>query len=195
MNRTTIFAALACALLFSMLGCGATNNLQSIQLKATLINGVATSGQSGTVTLSGNGGTIQLAAIGTYSNGKTVTLGGGGLVYTAVVDAQYSSNGAGGILLPPCQAPSCPAPSSPPYTSGTLEYNQTGLVTAVEPAECTWVNSAVDPSTTPAWSYVGDYVITAAFKGVTSQPFYVPIGSAAGVVSDSNTTGACGPAS
>jgi hypothetical protein len=195
-NRTTLFAALACALLvFSMLGCGTTNDLQSIQLSATLINGVAPTTQSGTVTLSGNGGTIQLAATGHYSNGKSVLLHGGGLVYTAVVDAQYPSNGAGGVLLPPCQAPSCPAPTTPPYTSGTLEYSQTGLITAVEPAECTWVNSAVDPSTTPAWSYVGDYVITAAFGGVTSQPFYVPIGSAAGPYDQySNPTGACGPA-
>ncbi len=195
MNRITLFTALACALLvFSMLGCGTTNNLQSIQLTATFINGVASTSQSGTVTLMGNGGTIQLAATGYYSNGKSVVLHGGGLVYTAAVDQQYPSNGAGGVLLPPCQAPSCPAPSTPPYTSGTLEYSQTGLLTAVEPAECTWVNNAVDPATTPAWAYVGDYVVTASFKGVTSQPFYVPIGSAAGIPSDSNPTGACGPA-
>ena len=195
MNRKTLFAALVCALLvFSMLGCETTNHLQSIQLKAVLINGVATTSQSGTVTLLGNGGTIQLSATGQYSSGKSLLLHGEGLVYTAAIDPQWHWTDTGGLLVPPCEAPSCPAPSTPPYTSGTVEYSQTGLITAVEPAVCTWVNSAVDPSTTPAWSYVGDYVITASYQGITSQPFYVPIASAVGVYDQySNPTGACGP--
>jgi hypothetical protein len=194
-NRKILFGALACALLaFSMLGCGTSNNLKTIQLTAALINGVAPSGQNGVVTLQGNGGTIQLLATGTFSGSgqqnltKMVT-------YNVIVDPSNNSDGGGGALIPPCQAPSCPAPSGPPYTSGTVEYSSTGLITAVEPAECTWVNSAVNPATTPAWSYVGDYIVTASFQGVTSQPFYVPIGSAAGVVSDSNVTGDCGPSS
>jgi hypothetical protein len=194
-NRKTLFAALVCALLvFSMLGCETTNHLQSIQLKAVLINGVATTSQSGTVTLLGNGGTIQLSATGQYSSGKSLLLHGEGLVYTAAIDPQWHWTDTSGLLVPPCEAPSCPAPSTPPYTSGTVEYSQTGLITAVEPAVCTWVNSAVDPSTTPAWSYVGDYVITASYQGITSQPFYVPIASAVGVYDQySNPTGACGP--
>src|ERR1700686_4607673 len=57
-NLKTLFAALACALLvFSMLGCGTTNHLQSITLGASLINGVPPSGQAGFFTLQGNGGT------------------------------------------------------------------------------------------------------------------------------------------
>jgi hypothetical protein len=193
-NRKTLFGALACALLaFSMLGCGTSNNLKSIQLSAALINGVAPSGQNGIVTLQGNGGTIQLLATGTFSGSGPQNLTRM-VTYNVTVDPNNNSDG-NGVLLPPCQAPSCPAPAGPPYTNGTVEFSPTGLLTAVEPAECTWVNSAVDPSTTPAWSYVGDYIVTATFQGVTSQPFYVPIASAVGVVSDSNLTGACGPTS
>jgi hypothetical protein len=194
-KRKTLFAALACALLvLSMLGCGTTNQLKSIQLSASLINGVAPTGQAGIATLSGYGSTIQLQAIGTYSGGTTQDLTKK-VTYTVIVDPNYSSNGAGGVLLPPCQAPNCPVPAAPPYTSGTVEYSSTGLFTAVDPAECTWVNNAPATATTPAWSYVGDYVVTVSFQGVTSQPFYIPIGSAAGVVSMSNTSGACGPSS
>jgi hypothetical protein len=192
-NRKTLFAALVCALLvFSMLGCGSTNQLKSIQLTASLINGLAPTEQTGIATLSGYGATIQLQATGTYSGSTTKDLTKK-VTYTVIVDPNYNSDGAGGVLLPPCQAPSCPVPSVPPFTSGTLEYSPTGLITAVDPAECTWVNSAVDPATTPAWSYVGDYVVTASYDGVTSQPFYIPIGSAVGVVSDSNKSGNCGP--
>jgi hypothetical protein len=194
-NRKTLFLAFVCALLvFSMLGCGQTNKLQSIQLKAKLINGVATTTQAGIVTLAGNGGTIQLQAIASYTDTKTKDVSNT-VTYTVMVDPAHNSDGASGVLLPPCQAPSCPVPSGPPYTSGTVEFSSTGLITAVEPAVCTFVNSAVDPSTTPAWSYVGDYVVTASFEGVTSQPFYIPIASAVGVVSDSNPSGNCGPSS
>jgi hypothetical protein len=193
-NRQTLFSALACALLVFSMGCGSTNNLQSIQLSASLINGVAPTGQAGIATLSGYGATIQLKATGTYSGSKTKDLSKK-VTYTVIVDPNYNSDGAGGVLLPPCQAPSCPVPSSPPFTSGTVEYSPTGLITAVDPAECTWVNSAPSSSSTPAWSYVGDYVVTASYMGVTSQPFYIPIGSAAGVVSQSNTSGNCGPIS
>jgi hypothetical protein len=192
-NRKTLFTVLAGALLaVSMLGCGATNHLKSIQLTAALINGVAPTGQSGTVTLSGFGGTIQLLATGTYSGGKTTDLTKV-VTYSVIVDPNNTSNGSGGTLLPPCQAPSCPSPTGPPYTNGTVEYNSTGLITAVDPEACTFVNSAPSTSTVPAWSYVGDYIITATYDGVTSQPFYVPIASAVGVVSPSNTSGACGP--
>jgi hypothetical protein len=192
-NRKTLFAALGCTLLaVSMLGCGGTNKLKSVQLTASLINGAVPTGQSGIVTLSGTGGTIQLLATGTYSGGKTQDLTKT-VTYTVMVDPGNSSDGAGGTLLPPCLAPNCPAPGTPPYTNGTLEYSVTGLITAVEPAECTFVNNAPPTSSTPAWAYVGDYVVTAAIDGVTSQPFYIPIASAAGPVSMSNPSGACGP--
>ena len=62
MKRKTLFAALACALLvFSMLGCGTTNHLQSIQITRV---------GSGLFDLNGLGGTLQLVATGNYSDGK-----------------------------------------------------------------------------------------------------------------------------
>src|SRR5712692_8993209 len=67
-NLKTLFAALACALLvFSMLGCGTTNHLQSITLppaarRICLFN------------IKGIGGTLQLVATGNYSSGKTKDL-------------------------------------------------------------------------------------------------------------------------
>src|SRR5271168_3390412 len=75
-NRKTLFAALACALLtFSMLGCGTTNHLQSIQLSTS--NASETPGT--TLVLSGIGGTLQLYTWGNYSSGKQVLLGGTGV--------------------------------------------------------------------------------------------------------------------
>ncbi len=173
-NRKTLFAALACALLaFSMLGCGTSNKLQSIQLNAALINGVAPSGQSGFVTLLGNGGTIQLQAIGTYTGGKTNDLTKQ-VTYTVIVDPLHNVDAFGNTLLPPCQAPSCPIGTAPNYTGGTVEYNVTGLVTAVEPATCTFINDQ------GADVYTGDYEVTVSFGGITSQPVFIPVASSAG---------------
>lgn len=187
MKRTKILAALACALLaLGLVGCGATNQLKSITLNAVAINGSTASG-GGFITLEGLGGTIQLQAMGNYTGSASKDLTNQ-VTYTVVVDPLSQVP-----LIPPCQPPSCPSPATPPYTSGTVEYSSSGLITAVEPSVCTWVNSAQDPSTTPAWSYDGDYVVTASLGGVTSQPIYIPVASGVGVVSDSNPSGACGP--
>jgi len=173
-NRKTLLTASACALLvFSMLGCGTTNKLQSIQLQARLINGVTPSSQSGFVTLQGNGATIQLQAIGTYTSTKTQDLTNQ-VTYTVSVDPNYTKDAFGNTLLPPCKSPSCPIPADPPYTSGTVEYNQTGLITAVEPATCTFVNN------NGTFAYVGDYEVTVSFGGITSQPVYIPVASSTG---------------
>src|SRR5260370_34137616 len=60
-----LFAALACALLvFSMLGCGTTNHLQSITLTPA-------HGGSGLFNVKGIGGTLQLVATGNYSSRET----------------------------------------------------------------------------------------------------------------------------
>jgi hypothetical protein len=189
-RRTNIFAALACALLaIGLLGCGATNNLQSITLNVTLVNGVAPTGQSGFVNLQGNGGTIQLQAMGNYSGSKSKDLTKS-VTFTVVVDPEHNVDAFGNTLLPPCQAPSCPTPANPPYTQGTVEYSPTGLITAVEPATCTWIDTSSDP-TKPSWFYVGDYVVTATYKGVTSQPVYIPVASSGGLQTTGNPKGVC----
>jgi hypothetical protein len=177
-NRKSLFTALACALLvFSMLGCGTSNKLQSITLGASLINGVAPTGQSGFFSLNGLGGTIQLQAIGNYSDSKTRDLTNV-VTYKMTVDPINNVDDQDNTL---------PAPPQ------TAQISVTGLVTATDPAVCTWVNVAVPPATTPSWAYVGDYVVTVTFQGITSQPVYIPVASASGIASSTNPTGACGP--
>lgn len=196
-----ILAALACALLtLSTVGCGAfkgqTSNLTSITLTASEVNGQPPSGQNGFFTLTGNGGTIQLSAMGEYSGGTTKDLTHN-VTYNVAVDPQYSQDAFGNTLLPPCSPPSCPAPAQPPYTSGTVEFSTTGLLTAIEPATCTWVD--IGPVGTPAWFYVGDYVVTVTYQGITSNPIYIPVASSAGDQFyqgvENNPTGLCGPSS
>jgi len=182
-KRKTLFAALACALLaFSMLGCGNTNNLQSITLSARLINGVAPATQSGFFTLAGNGGTIQLLATGNYSSSKTKDLTNE-VTYTMIVDPVNGVDAFGDSL---------PAPPQ------TAQISVTGLITAVEPATCSWVDVSPDP-TKPAWFYSGDYEVTVTFQGVKSQPVYIPVASSAGNPNyngiNNNPSEQCGPSS
>jgi hypothetical protein len=189
-KRKTLFAALACALLvFSMLGCGTTNHLQTITLGASLVNGVPVSSQAGFFSLQGNGGTIQLQAIGNYTNGKTKDLTNM-VKFNVVVDPVANVDAFGNLLLSPCQPPQCPSPSAPPYTSGTVEFDATGLITAVDPATCTWVDTSSDPKK-PSWFYVGAYTATVTFEGITSQPLYIPVASSGGVATVGNPNGVC----
>jgi len=194
-NRKTIFAALACALLaFSMLGCGTTNHLQTI----TLTSGNAT----GTFNVKGIGGTLQLIATGNYSSGKTYNLTNE-VTYTVIVDPVHYVDAFGSTLVPPCQTPCTVA------GQGTLEYSVTGMLTAVQPATCTYVDVAgiIPPSTTapaPSWALSGDYMVTATFEGITSQPVFVGVASSVGNPSNpalgseginNNPDALCGPSS
>jgi hypothetical protein len=189
-NRKTLLAALTCAfLVFSMLGCGQSNKLQTIQLNVAFVNGVPPTGQGGFFSLQGNGGTIQLQAIGNYSDSKTKDLTNV-VTYTVIVDPNFTMDAFGNTLLPPCKPPQCPIPAAPPFTNGTVEYDATGLLTAVEPATCTWIDTSSDP-TKPSWFYVGDYMVTVTFEGVTSQPVFVPVASSGGKVTIGNPNGVC----
>jgi hypothetical protein len=170
-NPKTLFTALACALLaFSMLGCGASDHLQSITLTPA-------SGSGGLFNLVGIGGTLQLVATANYSNGKLVVLHGEGLTYQISADPVNDLNAFGGALLPP--------------QSNTVTLSPTGLLTAIEPAECTWIDVAgiIPPATsapTPSWALSGDYVVTATYQGITSQPVFIGIASAVGNPSNPN---------
>ncbi len=167
-NRKTIFAALACALLaFSMLGCGTSNHLQTITLTAA--------GDTGTFNVKGIGGTLQLVATGNYSSGKTHDLTNE-VTYNIQVDPVNNIDAFGFLL----QAP--PA---------TVTLNKTGMITAVDPAVCTWVDVAaiIPPATTapaPSWALSGDYMVTASFQGITSQPVFVGVASSIGNSSNLN---------
>ncbi len=161
-TRKKLVVALSMALAFlSLLGCGTSNHLQTITLSS--------GSTSGTFNVQGIGGTLQLTATGNYSSGKTHNLTNK-VTYTMVPDP------SSGYLLP-----------TPPLTAG---INATGMITATQPAYCTWTNlNAADLTKPAAWVLDADYMVTATFEGVTSQPVFVGIGSAAGKSSD----GSCGP--
>ena len=153
MNLKTLFAALACALLvFSMLGCGTTNHLQSITLTPA-------AGGSGLFNIKGIGGTLQLVATGIYSSGKTKNL-------TQVVIYSVLPDPNGKIV--------------PPAPPSTVTMSPTGLMTAVEPAICLWTDTTSDLTKPPTWALTGDYIVTASFQGVTSQQTFVAVASAVG---------------
>jgi len=163
-KRKTLFAAMLCALLATtLLGCGGSNELQSIQLTI--------GGTGGTFNLQGIGGTLQLKAVGTYSSTKTKDLTNE-VTYTVVPEGT-DVNGVP-LLAPPM----------------TVTLNTTGLMTAVDPAVCTWENLQQDETKDPAWVIDGMYKVTATFGGVTSQPVFVAVASAAG---NGPPAGACGP--
>ena len=212
MNRKTLYTMLACALLaLTMIGCGAfqgtTNHFQSITLDVSLINGVAPKAQGGFFTLEGNGGTMQLQPIGNYSSGGTKDLTTVA-TYNVIVDPDYNMDAFGNTLPPPCQPP-CQVSGQ-----GTVEYSVTGLITAVDFADCTWVDIApvvtIGTTPTPAWFYSGDYKVTVTYDGITSQPVYIPVASSAGdqfypplidgepdtnPANENNPDGLCGPSS
>jgi hypothetical protein len=163
-KRKALITALGCALLaISLLGCGGSNKLQTITLS---IGG----NTGGTFNLKGIGGTLQLKATGNFSNSKTRDLTNV-VTYTIVPD--------------PFLSPGLPTPPL------TVTLDATGLMTAVEPAICTWHDSEPDPDkdNKPAWSIRGDYLVTASFDGVTSQQVFVAVASATG----DGPFGACGP--
>ena len=158
MKRKTIFTAMLGALLtVALLGCGGSNKLQTIEISI---------GDSNTIyNLKGIGGTLQLKVTGNYSSGKTHDL-------TNV--ATYS------IVPDPVLSPDLPTPPL------SVTLSNTGLLTAVQPGLCTWVDVDPDPDK-ESWAISGDYVVTASFDGMTSQQVFVPVASAAG------PTGPCGP--
>ena len=181
MNRKTFIAALGCALLAtSLLGCGGSNKLQTI----TLTSGA----NGGFFNLQGIGGTLQLKATGNYSNSKTHDLTNV-VTYTIIVDPVNNVDAFANLLLSPPQ---------------TITLSNTGLLTAVDPATCTWIDMEPDSTKDPSWLLSGDYMITATFQGITSQPIFVGVASSGGNADNifvnpnlinNNPKGLCGPTS
>ena len=171
MNRATIVGVLACALAMLSLGCGGSSHLQSIELSAASPSPVG-------FDVLGLGGTLQLVATGTYSNGKTKDLTN---EVTFQITITSNSSDQNGHALP-----------TPPQG---LEVGLTGLLTAEYPGVCTWVNlnASSTTATVPAWAMTGSYTITASNHGITSPPLYVAVASAVGIIDPTNPTGACGP--
>jgi len=176
-NRKTLFAALACALLMlSMLGCGTSNNLQSIQLSTSS----TAEAPMGTLEVKGVGGTLQLYAWGNYSSGKQLLLNNRNVAYQ--ISITPGSAAWTGVMGDPN--------ATPPQT---LQLSPNGLLTAVTPFACTFINEAQPPATAPAWALAGTYSVTAKYQGFTSPAAFVAVASEAGEYSTTNPTSACGP--
>jgi hypothetical protein len=175
-NRKTLFAALACALLvFSMLGCGTTNHLQSIQLSTSNTSETPMNG----LNVPGISSTLQLYVWENTSNGKAVLLHGEGIAYQIVLDPDNFVDAFGNVLPAPPQV---------------LNLSTTGLITGIDPAVCTWVDVAgiIPPATTappPVWQLSGSYNVTATFGGFTTPPVNIGVGSGAGDPNNPNLPG------
>ncbi len=180
-NRKTLFTALACALLvFSMLGCGTSNKLQSIQLSTS--NTAETPGS--TLLLYGIGGTTQVYAWGNYTNGKSQLLGGDGVKYqiTLTPNSSFST-----IEFPYTDFGD---PNADPPGTVQLSASTSGLLTAVQPYLCTYVNTATS-GTSPSFAVIGSYSLTATYGGLTTPPQYVTVATTAGISSPTNPQGLC----
>ena len=158
-----ILAALVGTLSLILSACGTSDKLSTITIS---------DGSSSLANLKGIGGTLQLKVTANYTSGKLVDITDWA-VYTAVPDPPNKAVDDMGTPLP-----------SPPQT---ITINSTGLLTAVDPAVCTWTN--LGTVQTPSWFLTGDYKITAAYKGFVSQPIYIGVASAAANSGD----GTCGP--
>jgi hypothetical protein len=168
-KRTVIPALLIVALAALELGCGdpAIGKLRSVSLSA-----------SPTTNLKGEGATTQLFATGNYSTGSQQDL-------TNRVTYNITPTGTddGGNPLPNPVSASC----GPAQGCGDISVSPTGLVTAVQPFVCTWVNTNTSGTGTATWALSGSYEATATVNGITSQPVFISLASAAGA------SGACGP--
>jgi len=163
-KRTNILAALLIAGSLMSTGCGTSDYVQSIELTAT-----TSSVGGGLYNLPGWGATLQLQVNAVYHSGKTVPVSNS---VTYAVTPQGTDDNQDPLQAPP----------------NTVTINATGMVTAVNPTECTWEN--LGTATTPSWVLTGSYQVIATYKGMQSQPVFVGVASAAG----NNSTGACGPA-
>ena len=185
MNRKTLFTALACALLvFSMLGCGTTNHLQSIQL--SISNTEPGTGVGTYVKLYGTDAPGQFYTWGNYSNGSQKLLQGNGVAYQiSITPGSLTLDNSTGEYVPLVSDPN----AAPPQT---VQLSPGGTVTAVTPFECTWENFAVAPATGPSFAYVGSYTVTATYQGLSTPPAYIPVASdVVGIAGTTNPSGLC----
>jgi hypothetical protein len=163
-KRISILAMFLAAVTLITTSCGTSDKVASVSLSV--------SGTTGVVNLAGLGGTLQLQVLTHYTSGKQVDETNWS---TYAVTAQGVDDN--GLALP-----------APPQG---VTINATGMVTATEPGICTWTD--LSSSTTPAWAISGWYQVIATYKGMQSQPVYIPVASAAS--SQSITDGQCGPSS
>ncbi|HKW16086.1 MAG TPA: hypothetical protein VJO35_01115 [Terriglobales bacterium] len=166
MKRTSILAALIATVMFTQLGCG---DPALGKLQTLQLNTTTTN-------LVGIGGKAQLSVTGTYTSTDAKDLST--KVTYVITPTGTDVNGAALMASP-----------------NTVTISSTGLLTAVDPAVCTWGAAGASGSTTPAgWFLTGSYQIVATFQGITSQPVFVGVASAIGSNAGNNNPNLlCGP--
>jgi len=117
--------------------------------------------------LKGLGGTSQLTATGNYSNFTSKDVSSR-VKFTLTPEGTLDD----GVT---------PLPTPPQ----SITVDGTGMLTAVDPGICTFTN--IGTSTKPAFALTGWYKVVATFNGVSSQPLFIGMASAAGA------SGQCGP--
>lgn len=173
MKYTRILALLGVLTLLTT-SCGVGDKIGSVSVTAVGITG-------GTVNLAGLGGTLQLHVLANYTSGKQIDETNFA-TYTVTNEGFYWTYDSSGNPSTQVAMPTPPA---------TLTINSTGMITAVDPAVCSWVN--LGTLAEPGWAYTGDYMIVAHYRGFSSNPIFIPLASAAS--GQNNTNGQCGPTS
>ncbi len=176
MTRKNLFTALACGLLiFTMLGCGVTNHLQSITLSTSNVDPNAGTGFN-----IKPGAPVPMYAWGTYTDSKQKLLFGSGLVFQIQsTPFGFAETGQFGD------------PNATP--AQTVQLSADGLLTPVVPyAACSYVDVAQPPATTPAFQTTGWYIVTATYGGMTTPQGAVYMQTEGLPATTTNTTGQCG---
>jgi hypothetical protein len=173
-NRQTLFSALACALLVFSMGCGSTNNLQSITLSVS-----NTDANAGTGFVLNPGSPVQMYTWGNYSSGKQKLLYGNNLAY------QIASTPFGFAETGTFGDPN----ATPPQT---VQLSADGQLTPIAPPACSYVDVATT-GTSPAFQTTGWYIVTATYLGHTTPPGAVYMATEGLPSTKTNPTGECGP--
>ena len=166
MKRTKILATFLGIISLLSTGCGTSDKIGSVSMQVVGASG------AGVVDLKGLGGTLQLAVSANYTSGKIID-------QTHFATYTVTAEGVDNNTKLPLPAPPM-----------TFTINSTGMITAVDPAVCTWFSTTGDPKT-GGWAFTGDYKIVATYHGFSSNPVFIPIASAAS--NQANMQGQCGP--
>jgi hypothetical protein len=172
-NRQTLFCALACALLVFSMGCGSTNNLQSITLSVS-----NTDANAGTAFVLNPGSPVQMYTWGNYSSGKQKLLFGNNLAYQ-IASTPFGHAESGTFGDPN---------ATPPQT---VQLSADGQLTPITPPACSYVDVATT-GTSPAFQTTGWYIVTATYLGHTTPPGAVYMATAGLPATTTNPTGECG---
>jgi hypothetical protein len=168
-KRISLLATFLIAVVLLSTSCGTGDKIGSVSMTV--------GGATGTVNLVGLGGTLQLKVTANYTSGKQIDETN--FATFTVLPSGVDDNG---VALP-----------AAPYG---VSLDKTGLLTATADASgngiCTWINQGTLAQ--PGWFFTGYYLVTANYRGFTSNPVYVPVASAANN-QGALTNGQCGPTS